>query len=623
MKAGPAAIVLSVCLLLHALWAALEPITAADLWWTMAAGRWIAAHGTVPAVDVFSYTFAGAPWFNQEWLSQVAFYELYRVAGGTALAVLKIGVVVTTFALAAWIAERRSGSFPIAIAASCAAAYLCRPFLDVRPQIVTFLGTLVVLGVLHAYRRGGSRWILALVPLTVALWTNLHSGFIYGVGMCFLFAGAETLKTMADLPDQPLPAHALLPLVGVAMLVPFAALLNPQGLHALVFPFTILAEQRAWREVIEWSPPVLFGSGPYSPSAFTYYLLAQLGLLALVVRVAARGLDVSDTLLFATTAAMALASRRFIPLFALVSTPFMARNFSLVLGRFAGTVRPTRVATAIGVLIVLATAPIGWRIGLDLGRSSTLGLFNDLARVAYFPKGGAEFLKMNPLPARLFNLYSWSGYVMFELPEQPVFIDGRAHMVYPGEFWHESIGVEMGRPGWEGVLDKYEVSVVLWASTAFADGGFKVLLDALTASPVWVRVYTEHDVVFAHAERGKPWIDAYESLALAYPDLPYAQLFAGEHLVQSGAFDRAYEHFVAALARHASLGEVLRQHVLVGLEERAEATSDPGAWFQVAFLHDVLGDRADAQNLYGKVAAIGIAEPMRSYVTRSLARLAS
>ena len=56
----------------------------------MAAGRWIAAHGTVPAVDVFSYTFAGAPWFNQEWLSQVAFYELYRVAGGTALAVLKI-----------------------------------------------------------------------------------------------------------------------------------------------------------------------------------------------------------------------------------------------------------------------------------------------------------------------------------------------------------------------------------------------------------------------------------------------------------------------------------------------------------------------------------------------------
>ncbi len=86
MKAGPAAIVLSVCLLLHALWAALEPITAADLWWTMAAGRWIAAHGTVPAVDVFSYTFAGAPWFNQEWLSQVAFYELYRVAGGSATA---------------------------------------------------------------------------------------------------------------------------------------------------------------------------------------------------------------------------------------------------------------------------------------------------------------------------------------------------------------------------------------------------------------------------------------------------------------------------------------------------------------------------------------------------------
>ena len=197
-------------------------------------------------------------------------------------------------------------------------------------------------------------------------------------------------------------------------------------------------------------------------------------------------------------------------------------------------------------------------------------------------------------------------------------------MVYPGEFWHESIGVEMGRPGVGGRARQVRGLCRSVGVDGIRRRGFKVLLDALTASPVWVRVYDdEHDVVFAHAGRGKPWIDAYESLALAYPDLPYAQLFAGEHLVQSGAFDRR----VRALRRGARAARVARRGAPSACPCRTRRTrrghQRSGAWFQVAFLHDVLGDRADAQNLYGKVAAIGIAEPMRSYVTRSLARLAS
>jgi hypothetical protein len=347
-------------------------------------------------------------------------------------------------------------------------------------------------------------------------------------------------------------------------------------------------------------------------------------LFALVLVAVPRRLDLSDTLLFVATAAMALTSRRFIPLFALVSTPFLARNLVLATERFAITVKPTVVAATVGILTVLATGHIAWRLASDIRRSDATGLFDEMARTAYFPKGGVEFLRMNPLPTRLFNLYTWSGYVMFELPERRVFIDGRAHMVYPGKFWHENLAVEMGRPGWDEVLDKYQVSVVLWASTAFADAGFKILLDQLTASPVWIRVYDDgHDVVFAHAERGRAWVDAYQSFSLAYPDLPYAQLFAGESMVHMGAFDRAREHFLGALARHASLQDLFRQVLIVELMERASASNDPGVWFQLAFLHDVLGDRTEAEDLYKKVATIGIAEPMSSFVTSSLTRLES
>ena len=79
-------VLLVACLLAFAVWAALEPVTGADTWWSMVAGRWVVEHSAVPSVDTLSYTFAGKPWFNQEWLTQVIFYQLYRLFGGTSLA---------------------------------------------------------------------------------------------------------------------------------------------------------------------------------------------------------------------------------------------------------------------------------------------------------------------------------------------------------------------------------------------------------------------------------------------------------------------------------------------------------------------------------------------------------
>ncbi len=40
-----------------------------DTWTHVATGQWILAHGAIPRVDPFSYTFAGQPWTAHEWLS--------------------------------------------------------------------------------------------------------------------------------------------------------------------------------------------------------------------------------------------------------------------------------------------------------------------------------------------------------------------------------------------------------------------------------------------------------------------------------------------------------------------------------------------------------------------------
>src|SRR5215475_2894479 len=52
-----------------------------DLWHHLARGRAIAAEGRLVDDDRFTYTVAGRQFQDVNWLSQLAFYSLYRVGG--------------------------------------------------------------------------------------------------------------------------------------------------------------------------------------------------------------------------------------------------------------------------------------------------------------------------------------------------------------------------------------------------------------------------------------------------------------------------------------------------------------------------------------------------------------
>lgn len=611
---------LLLCLLAHALWAALEPVTGADFWWGTAAGRWIATHGRVPSTDVLSYTFAGKPWFNQEWLTQVVWYGLYEGLGPTSVALWKIGLVVATFLLAAGIAARQSGSLAAAVATACAAAEVCRPFLDVRAQLYTFLFALVVLGTIQAYRRGAGTGVSALVPLVIALWVNLHYGFIYGVGVALLYAGVETARTLVGLPGA-LPRARLGPLLGVAALALLASLANPQGLHSLTFPFTIVGQQAAWRnEIVEWGAPVLFGRDDMVPPFFTVYLFAQVAAFLAALVVAPRRLDPADTLLLAVTLVMALTSKRFVPLFALVAVPFGARNLALVASRLPWLPAPRLRGALVALLAIGATAGLAWRAVPEARRDFEPGLFAGMTRSFFFPAGAVEFLDANPLPARLYHLYTWAGYLLYFAPERRVFIDGRAHAVYPIDFWHESFRVEIGAPGWDAVLDEYGVNLVLWPS-GFAGSGHVPLREHLTASPDWVRVYDDrHSAVFAHATRAADWVAAFRQFRLRYPETLGAQLFVYDTYLRAGELERAREQLVRVLEHHPDTRAAWRQ----GAERQlatARATNAAGAWFQAAFPLDALGDRDAAVEAYRQALANGIPEPYASHARAALVRL--
>lgn len=73
-------------------WSAL--LADADTGWHIRTGDWILQRGSVPAVDVFSFSRPGEPWFAWEWLSDVLPALVHRHWGLAGVAVAGGGVIL-------------------------------------------------------------------------------------------------------------------------------------------------------------------------------------------------------------------------------------------------------------------------------------------------------------------------------------------------------------------------------------------------------------------------------------------------------------------------------------------------------------------------------------------------
>jgi len=598
-----------------ALYAALDSVTDADLWWHLAVGRYIAEHRAIPARDVFSYTADGAPWQNHEWLSQVVLYAGFAAGGGRAVAMLKIVAVCLAFAIATWIWWRRSSSLAAAAIAAVAAVPVCRPYLDVRPNLVAFLGTLVLMAVLESSRRGGRLPVRVVLPAIFVVWVNLHSSFIYGIAVLWLVALLEWSKSSSELARR---------LLGAAAISTLACTLNPLGLGALTFPFSILDRSHAfWRsEIIEWQRPVLFQELPFNPAAFGYYLVAQVLLAVCAGLLDRRRLDRTDVGHVAMTLALALTGRRFVPLFGFVSIPFAATNLATI----ASVIVPHRMREgAWGYAILTAACAPALGLVLSFGipevrDAHRVGLFAYLTDERYFPSLAADFLRANPPPERILSLYAWGGFMMYRLPGWKVFIDPRGHTVYPQSLYQDERLVELGDRRWSEVLARHHVAMVLWPTESFALPAHRVVARALRTSPEWLCIYADPQAaVYAHRERARDLAERYARHELTYPDNARAQLFRANTYLETDELDRARDVLLEVLARYPDTRKVAVA-AENGLAQTATSTNDASAWFGVGFYREVLGDRPGAVDAYRTALARGLGGRSAAYAEAALER---
>ncbi len=181
------ALIGALTLLAAALMLALDGTRDGDLYLQLASGRFISAHG-LPAVDPFQTIAHGQPWLNQQWLTELAGYEVARLVGVTGLTVLYAGLLAAPLALLLWLCRRKGVAMMIALAV----LYCPGLWVIVHPRAAGFsvlaFSLLVVILVLAWLRRRPDpltrlrlRWAVPATLAIFALWANLHGGFVAGL----------------------------------------------------------------------------------------------------------------------------------------------------------------------------------------------------------------------------------------------------------------------------------------------------------------------------------------------------------------------------------------------------------------------------------------------------------
>ena len=503
-----------------------------DLWWHLAGGRWIAQTHTLHFTDPFSFTCHGRPWFHPEWLTDVIFHIWVTLFGTAALVWWKWGILGATFALFFRLLRQICGRSGTAYLAMLAAIAVGAPFFDIRPQLYTFLGFVVVLS--FALPLSRRLWIL---PLVFMLWANLHSGFLLGL------VTIATVLAIAFFYGE-FPRRAAL--LGLACLL--ACFVNGNGSEAILWPIRFAQDSKSpFLNIAEWLPPYEPGgirSSLYYPSiaAFAVSLL-------IVVRSAAYRrhprLTLSAVAIGLITLVLSIRSRRFIPLFgiaqSLLLAPALVVVFSALRRRIVRRLprldRPRVFAIALPVAAVLFGA---LRLApFPLSRDA----FLYLTALDSFPVEAMNLIEANHIEGKVFNLYNWGGYIDWRTEGRlQVFIDGRAGTAFDEKTYRKYLHVLGMYDGWEDVVWNSDADFVLWPQRSSKQ------IERLRSSGRWRPVYSDHvALLLARADRPQP------QPLLPTPDSPWRDVALGWSTLRAHDYATSEGHFQRALQRMPNL----------------------------------------------------------------------
>jgi len=347
-----------------------------DFGWHISSGQYILEHG-VPRHDIYSYTMPTFSWIHHEWLADLANYLVYHYLGGYfALSVIYAAMWTAAIGLLARFTKHRLLVLFVAT--------LLLPFAGVRAITWTALLSSVLIVLCHTKRTK----LIYFTPLLMLLWANVHGSFVIGI-----------LYLLWRLALKPRWDNALLLVVSVVVtfITPYGA-----GMYAEVV--RTATDVTLHTNISEWRP--------LQPGIGVGIVAGMWMAVCILTSTAAfwRRFMRFETVLLV----MSFSSSRHTVLFLLFALPTLLRGVD-ALPLPVKTIPVKRLAVGLVGLLVITCGLFVY----------TTFMHSSLDREATYPSAIAASLRITPCAGNVFAHYNYGGYLIWKVPGEKLFIDGR------------------------------------------------------------------------------------------------------------------------------------------------------------------------------------------------------
>lgn len=411
-----------------------------DFGWHLKTGELILESG-IPKTDPFSYTMPSYQFVNHEWLTDVFLAKIFPVIGFWGLGIISTLIALSSVLLLVNFRELKKLDLIILIS-----SLILLYFGGSRAQLITwfFLSLLF--------------WIIARIenwdkykyglPLLFLIWSNLHGGFLAGlIVLGIIIAGKTIEQKKVKIPD-------LLVLFSSILIT----LINPYGINLWKEVLVSANDSRLRFIINEWMPPFF---------RFDLAFLSLLALASFLIFKFRKKLFLFESLLYLFFTGLALLSSRHIPLWLLLILALTPKLLSFVLEMLPDAESTERILKnsylVAGMFALVITA---------VSLSSSVPKIYKYRLDKHYPIAAVEYIKIHQPPPQMIAPYTWGSYIIWQLPNYKVFIDGRMPSwknYNPAANESSSIMEEYqnflsGKINREQILDKYGVNTILWPS---------------------------------------------------------------------------------------------------------------------------------------------------------------
>jgi hypothetical protein len=464
---------------------ALAPKLDTDLWWHLKDGAYIAAHGHPPTSDYLSFTFAGKPWTDHEWLSDLLLYVCYRVAGLWGTIVVFAGVICAAFGLVYTRMARAGANRILALFVLSGAFVASSATWGARPQMLTLLFLALYALVLDRWIASRDRRLLVVFPVAMLLWANLHGGWVLGLVFLTLGLAGEWLNRITRR-EGSLGATDLKALAVAIGLTLAATLANPSGLHEVLYPLVWIFPTAYSNVLTEW-----VSSDFHQPVTMVFE--AMLLVLIASIFIGRRRVNWTHLIVILVFTHLALSEARNVAVWSIVVAPLLGVYLQSAIhtwpnarktGERARNLRPSTERMLNLGLLTFAALLFAFE-GFHFINAPALAR----GERSSFPRGAMQYMTAHRLPPRTFAAYAWGGYVLWKgYPRYRDFIDGRANTLFDTRILSDYLAAYGAEPRWRSVLASYHVQNVLLPPEA-------PLSQAMALDPAWHRLYRDATAV--------------------------------------------------------------------------------------------------------------------------------